>query len=97
MILPDDATPADDPPVVAWNYLRPHYERGALFFVDPELAFEAVNKAFTENDSATVATWLNSGDLVKISDLHASQWEQQTGLMFEALIISPFVLCRPAP
>jgi hypothetical protein len=41
-----------------------------------------------------VEGWLKSGDLVKIGDLHAAQWEGKA-VEFEALVVSPFVLCRP--
>jgi hypothetical protein len=42
-----------------------------------------------------VEAWLNVGDLVKISELHAQQWETAPETRFEALVVSPFVLCRP--
>lgn len=79
---------------VAWSYLKPHYENGSLFFVDPELKLEDVGAAISHNDKMRVEAWLKSGELVKISALHAAQWEDGTN-EFEALVVSPFVLCRP--
>ena len=70
----------------------PHYQTGSLFFVDPELKLEVV-VAFTENNTEQVETWLKSGGLVKIEALHA---QEDTGTLFEALVVSPFILCRPA-
>jgi hypothetical protein len=81
--------------VVDWSYLRPHFQREALFFVDPSLKLEDVGAAFAANDKDRVEAWLKSADLVKISDLHAQQWEKQKDALFEALVVSPFVLCRP--
>ena len=81
---------------VDWEYLHPHYESGSLFFVDPELALESVGAALSANDTATVEAWLRSGDLVKIEAIHAAQW-QENPPAFHALVVSPFVLCRPAP
>jgi hypothetical protein len=49
---------------------------------------------FSENQKEQVEAWLKSGDMVKIGDLHAEQWEK-VGIEFEALVVSPFVLCRP--
>jgi len=98
MILPDFSTPeklANYTGTVTWDYLRPHYERGGLFFVDPCLKLEVVGAAIAENESERVDAWLKSGDLVKISDLHAAQWEKPAEVLFEALVVSPFVLCRP--
>lgn len=83
---------------VDWSYLAPHYRNGSLYFVDPQLPLETVGLAFTENQKDQVEAWLKSGDLVQIGDLHAAQWENEEGdekVVFEALVVSPFVLCRP--
>jgi len=79
---------------VDWKYLAPHYLTGSLFFVDPQLTLVEVGHAFTGNQADKVQGWLKSGDLVKIGDLHAEQWKRG-GTEFEALVVSPFVLCRP--
>ncbi len=79
---------------VDWKYLAPHYLSGSLFFVDPQLALVEVGLAFSENQTEKVREWLKAGDLVKIGDLHAEHW-QKGGVEFEALVVSPFVLCRP--
>jgi hypothetical protein len=79
---------------VDWKYLAPHYLSGSLFFVDPQLALVEVGLAFSENQTEKVGEWLKAGDLVKIGDLHVEHW-QKDGVVFEALVVSPFVLCRP--
>ncbi|GHC49980.1 DUF2288 family protein [Roseibacillus persicicus] len=79
---------------VDWTYLKPHFERDCLFFVDPEVDMTVVGQAMAKDDSEAVKGWLKTGDLVKIEGLHAFQWEG-TDTQFEALVISPFVLCRP--
>jgi hypothetical protein len=79
---------------VGWSYLRPHWRNGVLFFVDPGLPLAEVGAAIAGNEAARVEGWLKAGDLVKIGDLHAAQWEGGAG-EFEALVVSPFVLCRP--
>ena len=81
---------------VGWDYLRPHYEAGVLYFVDPSLPLPEVATAFTGDDSPQVQAWLKSGDLVQIGELHAAQWQDSTDApQFEALVVSPFVLFRP--
>ncbi|MEY3395522.1 MAG: hypothetical protein RL346_1758 [Verrucomicrobiota bacterium] len=80
--------------VVDWKYLAPHYLSGVLYFVDPELSLVEVGQAFSENRKERVEAWLKAGDIVKIGDLHADQW-QKGQPQFEALVVSPFVLCRP--
>ena len=79
---------------VDWEFLRPHFKSGALFFVDPALPLVQVGTAFAEDDKNQVEAWLKSGDLVKIETIHAQQWEN-TETTFESLVVSPFVLCRP--
>lgn len=77
-----------------WEYLKPHFENEVLYFVDPGLALEDVGAAISEDDKESVERWLRLGDLVKIEALHAGQWEG-TEQQFQALVVSPFVLCRP--
>ena len=79
---------------VGWSYLSAHFLNGVLFFVDPQLSLADVGRAFTANEKEKVEAWLKSGDLVKIGDLHAEQW-RKGDTEFEALVVSPFVLCRP--
>ncbi|MDC1206353.1 DUF2288 domain-containing protein [Akkermansiaceae bacterium] len=78
---------------VGWDYLKEHYQTGSLYFLDPSLALEGVGGAITADDKAAVEAWLKAGDLVKIEALHAVQWEGSEQL-FEALVVSPFVLCQ---
>ena len=80
--------------VVGWSYLKAHYMSGVLYFVDPELKLAEVGYAITEDHGERVEGWLKTGDLVKIGDLHAEQWKDGD-VEFEALVVSPFVLCRP--
>lgn len=79
---------------VPWSYLAPHFETGSLYFVDPSLDLKEVGAAISDNQAEQVKAWLKSGELVKIEALHAAQWESGE-TEFEALVISPFVLCRP--
>lgn len=79
---------------VPWSYLAPHAAKGSLYFVDPALELADVGAAFSSNRADQVEAWLKSGDLVKIEALHAAQWENGEA-EFEALVVTPFVLCRP--
>lgn len=79
---------------VGWGYLKEHYQNGVLFFVDPGLTLEEVGAAISADEIDQVRGWLKSADLVKIEALHAAQWEEGEP-QFQALVVSPFVLCRP--
>jgi len=79
---------------VGWDYLSGPFKNDTLYFVDPALKLEMVGVAITDDDKAAVEAWLKAGEMVKIGALHAQQW-QGTEQQFEALVVSPFVLCRP--
>lgn len=85
---------ANDIGQVPWSYLAPHAATGSLFFVDPTLALEDVGAAISTNQADRVQHWLKTGDLVKIEAIHAAQWDDGK-TEFEALVVLPFVLCRP--
>lgn len=85
---------ANDLGEVPWSYLAPHAAAGSLFFVDPELSLVEVGAAISTNRTDRVQCWLKSGDLLKIEAIHAAQWEDGK-TEFEALVVLPFVLCRP--
>ena len=93
--LSDDAKIAKYTGEVGWKYLKPHYKNGNVLWVDSGLDLREVAKAFTDDQSKQVADWLGCGDLVRVGDLHAEQWEDGDDL-FLAVVISPFVLMQSA-
>ncbi len=80
---------------VDWRYLRPHFETGALVYVDPTLDLTSVGAAFAADDAERVADWRKKGDLVTPSRPHADYWAD-SGARFRALVVSPFVLIQPS-
>jgi spermidine synthase len=80
---------------VAWDYLKPHFDSGALLFVDPSLDLKSVAEALVGDEKAQVEAWLKSGDLLKPSEPHAAHWAA-SGERFRAVVVSPFVLMQPA-
>ena len=81
--------------IVDWEYLKPHFESGALIYVDPILEITEVGQALADDDKAKVESWLKAGDLVKPSEPHAKWWSENPQ-EFTALVVSPFVLMQPA-
>ena len=79
---------------VDWTYIKPHFESGALLYVDSCLDLTTVGEAFANDESEKVQAWLKSGDLVKPSEPHAVYWEESNA-HFMALVVSPFVLIQP--
>ena len=80
---------------VGWDYLRPHFESGALLFVDTSLDLKSVAEALVMDDKARVQGWLKSGDLLQPSAPHAAHWGASAEV-FRAVVVSPFVLMQPA-
>ena len=62
--------------VVGWDYLEKHYQTGALLYVDPSLDIATVGKAISDDDTASVTAWKQSGDLIQPSFPHALLWEE---------------------
>lgn len=81
--------------VVDWEYLKPHFDTGALIYVDPCLVITKVGEIFAKDDTQQIQAWLKSGDIVKPSELHAVWWAENPQ-DFTALVVSPFVLMQPA-
>lgn len=79
---------------VDWDYLRPHFESGALLYVDPSVELQAVGLALAKDDKPQIQQWLKSGDLVQPCELHAEHW-QKSQARFNAMIVRPFVLAQP--
>ena len=79
---------------VDWQYLKPHFDSGALLYVDPKLSITEVGQALADDDKNKIQDWLKSGDLVKPSEPHAAWW-QENPQDFTALVVSPFVLMQP--
>ena len=80
---------------VTWEYLKPHYESGALLYLDPSQDITTVGKALADDDKPTIESLLKSGDLLKPSEPHATYWAESNPT-FTALVVSPFVLVQPA-
>jgi len=83
--------------LTSWEYLKPHYEAGVLYHVDPSIPLNDVGKAFSEDNRQQTEEWLLNGVLLKIESIHAFQWDDEENLtkeQFHALVVSPFVLCQ---
>ena len=80
--------------VVDWEYLKPHFDSGALLYVDTCLNITDVGQVLADDDKDKIEAWLKSGDLVKPSEPHAKWWSENPQ-EFTALVVSPFVLMQP--
>ncbi|MEM9282882.1 MAG: DUF2288 domain-containing protein [Verrucomicrobiota bacterium] len=81
---------------VDWSYLEPHFQNGALLYLDPSLSLTEVGEALTRDDAKQIQSWKQTGDLVTPSEPHAQHWKDSKSV-FRALVVSPFVLIQPLP
>lgn len=77
-----------------WEWLKPHYQRGALIVVDGMLELAEVGERIAMDDTATVQSWLASRMLIKPTAEQFAEWEQQPDRLFAMLVVSPFVLVQ---
>lgn len=79
---------------VSWTYLKPHFEAGALLYVDPSLELAEVGRALVEDEVEKVNAWRKEGDILSPSQPHADYWEESEA-RFLAAVVMPFVLIQP--
>ena len=85
--------------ITSWEYLKPHYEAGVLYHLDPSVSLEDAGKAFSEDNHAQVEEWLLNGVLLKIESIHAFQWDDDENLtkeQFNALVVC-LLYTSPSP
>lgn len=81
---------------ITWPWLRPHYQREALFLVAPELDLATVAAAVANDDTALVREWLECGTVRRPNLAEVDAWEEQSQQKFSMVIVQPFVLIAVA-
>lgn len=79
---------------VEWHWLRPHYQRDALWLVAPDLELEAVSAAMARDEALLVKEWLHEGRLAKPTEEQVAVWEADPTVRLQMLIVQPFVLVQ---
>ncbi|MCB9763540.1 MAG: DUF2288 family protein [Alphaproteobacteria bacterium] len=78
----------------SWRLLAPHHQRGGLVCVDGALDLVEVGVAVAQDDAGKVRSWMDAGQIVRVTDDQAGAWAAQ-GQAFAFLIVQPFVLVTP--
>lgn len=76
-----------------WSVLKPHFLRGAIITIAPDLDIIDVGVSLATDDSAQIEEWMNGGKITKPSQSDAEEWEK-AGTEVTTLVISPFVLVQ---
>lgn len=81
--------------IAAWEWLRPHNERGRLILVAEGLSLAEVGEALAADDVATVSAWLTEGRVGPPSADRCAAWDGDPARRFSMLVVSPYVLVQP--
>ncbi len=76
-----------------WKVIRPHFLRGAVIIVSPDLDLIDVAVSLAKDDAAKIESWINAGKLTKPTPEDANQWEDG-GEELKSLVVDPFVLVQ---
>lgn len=78
---------------LVWSALLPHFARGAVIRVAPELDLIAVAQGFGNNDTAQVQAWLEIAAVSRATDDDARRWNRIKPV-FRAIVMAPWVLVQ---
>lgn len=81
---------------LAWAELEPHFARGAVIRVSPELDLLEVAERIVRDDTAAVRTWLACGRLARADLEEARRWRARRA-SFWAVVTAPWVLVQEIP
>ncbi len=74
-----------------WNLLDKNLERGAVILVDSTIDLVDAGMAIAEDQTQTVANWLNNRQLISLSMDDSGKYQEKK---FQFLIIQPYVLVQ---
>ncbi|MBC3373955.1 DUF2288 domain-containing protein [Pseudomonas sp. SWRI92] len=78
---------------ITWKELEPFFAKGALLWVDPALDLIAAAEAVAQDEGTKVATWLDAGQLAKLSEARALDLFERDPQLW-AVVVSPWILIQ---
>ena len=79
---------------IKWSELERHFASGSVVFVSEELDLIEVALRIAHDDKESIARWMQSGKVARVSDLQAQLWLAADASLW-ASVVSPFVLVQP--
>jgi len=76
-----------------WKVLEPHFLRGAIIIIAPDLDIIDVGVKVATDDAAQIEAWMKGGKIAKPGQTDADRWEK-AGTEVTALVVAPFVLVQ---
>ena len=79
---------------VNWQDLMPHAQRDAIIFVAQHLNIIEVGVAIAQDDVNSVQNWVSKSLIHKPSSEQLATWNADSSILFNTLILQPFVLIQ---
>ncbi|MEH6493238.1 DUF2288 domain-containing protein [Halopseudomonas sp.] len=79
---------------IEWKTLEPHFARGDLLTVAPELDLVQAAAAMMEDDSEQIKAWMDNKQLQVATDAQAGDWAEREPATLWAVVIRPWVLVQ---
>ena len=76
-----------------WAELQPFFAKGQLILVDSRLDLTDVAAHIASDDTDSVREWMMSGQLVKLDDDTALDWEQRKPAIW-TVVVAPWILVQ---
>ena len=78
---------------IDWNELQPFFARGNIIKVSAALDLIEVAVRMALDDKTTLATWLKTGEVGKVSDEVALDWHGRNPSLW-TVVVAPWVLVQ---
>lgn len=78
---------------VAWAELQRHHARGVVVHVAGELDLIDVAVAMAQDDGSAISRWMQSGQMVKMTDEKAMDWLKRDPDLW-SVVVAPWVLVQ---
>lgn len=78
---------------IPWSELVKHFAQGSVVWVADELDLVDVAVRIAHDDKASIAAWMEAGQLAKVSDQQCQQWSESDASLW-ASVVSPFILVQ---
>ncbi|MCE3262117.1 MAG: hypothetical protein K0R43_1196 [Pseudoduganella sp.] len=78
---------------IPWSELVKHFAQGNVVWVADELDLVDVAVRIAHDDKASIAAWMEAGQLAKVSDQQCQQWTEGDASLW-ASVVSPFILVQ---
>ena len=85
---------AEDLTNVNWQDLIPHAQRDAIIIIDHDLDIIEVGVAIAEDDVDSIQDWISRTLIHKPFPEQLKVWNADFSILFNTLIVQPFVLIQ---